>query len=119
MKIPLKLSSDGQQSAAAAAAQAILHDVRAVKAGDWNAKNSLVRAFQPLMLSLAEKRSHHDMAKNNRYLDAGKEGLFRAAKKYKAKSHGDNFQVFALDFIESAMDRVDQKGGVLSRLFGS
>ena len=119
MKIPLKLSLNEQQSAAAAAAQSILRDVRAIKGGDWNAKNSLVRAFQPLLLSLSEKRAHQDAAKNNRYLDADKEGLFKAARKYREKSHGNNFQLFALDFIESAMDRVDKKGGFISRLLDS
>ena len=118
MKIPLKLGQDEQPSTAAAAAAAIARDVRAVKAGDWNAKNSLVRAFQPLLTSLSEKRAHGDNGKHNRYSDAGKEGLFKAAKKYKAKSNGDNFQLFALDYIERAMDGVDQSGGLMSRLFG-
>jgi len=119
MKIPLKLGEDGHQSTVAAAAAAIARDVAAVKAGDWNAKNSLARAFQPLLHSLAEKRAHGDQGKHNRYTDAGKEGLFKAAKKYKAKANGDNFQLFALDYIESAMDRVDGGGGgMFSRLFG-
>ena len=117
MKIPLKLGQNEQQSTATAAAEAIARDVRAAKAGDWNAKNSLVRAFQPLLTSLSEKRAHNDQAKGNRYIDAGKEGLFKAVKKYREKANGDNFQLFALDFIESAMDRVDQGGGFMSRLF--
>ena len=118
MKIPLKLGQDGQQSTAAAAAAAIARDVQAVKSGDWNAKNNLVRAFHPLLTSLSEKRAHGDHGKHNRYVDAGKEGLFRAAKKYKSKSNGDNFQLFALDYIERAMDGVDQGRGLISRLFG-
>ncbi|MBT3295559.1 MAG: hypothetical protein HN919_20950 [Verrucomicrobia bacterium] len=119
MKIPLKLGQDGQQSTVAAAAAAIARDVRAVKSGDWTAKNNLVRAFQPLLTSLSEKRAHGDHGKHNRYIDAGKEGLFRAAKKYKSKSHGDNFQLFALDYIERSMNGIDQDGGLMSRLFGS
>jgi DNA-directed RNA polymerase specialized sigma subunit len=118
MKIPLKLGQDGQQSTAAAAAAAIARDVAAVKAGDWSAKNNLARAFHPLLTSLAEKRSHGETGKHNRYLDAGKEGLFKAARKHRAKSNGDNFQIFALDYIEAAMNRVDHGGGMLSRLFG-
>ncbi len=118
MKIPLKLGEDRHQSTVAAAAAAIARDVAAVKAGDWNAKNSLVRTFQHLLTSLAEKRSHGDQSKHNRYIDAGKEGLFKAAKQYKAKSNGENFQLFALDYIEGAMDRIDGEGGMLSRLFG-
>ena len=119
MKIPLKLGEDGHQSTAAAEAAAIARDVAAVKAGDWNAKNSLVRAFQHLLTSLADMRAHGDEGKHNRYMDAGKEGLFKAAKKYNAKSNGSNFQLFALDYIERAMDRVDSGGGgFLARLFG-
>ncbi len=118
MKIPLKLGQDGQQSAAAAAAAAIAPDVAAVKAGDWNAKNSLVRAFLPLLTSLADKRANGDQGLHNRYMDAGKEGLFKAVKKYRAKSNGDNFQLFALDYIENAMDRLESGGGLLARLFG-
>jgi DNA-directed RNA polymerase specialized sigma subunit len=118
MKISLKLDQDGQPSTAAAAATAIARDVRALKLGDRNAKNSLVRAFQPLLTTLSDKRAQGDHGKHNRYIDAGKEGLFKAAKKYKARSNGDNFQLFALDYIERAMDGVDQGGGLMSRLFG-
>lgn len=119
MKIPLKLGEDGPQSTTATAAAAVLRDVKAVRDGDWNAKNSLAQAFNPLLISLAEKRAHGDPSKLNRYMDAGKEGLFKAAKRFRPKSDNDNFQIFALDFIEQAMNRIDRRGGgMMARLFG-
>jgi protein-L-isoaspartate(D-aspartate) O-methyltransferase len=70
------------------------------------------------MTSLAEKRSS-DVGEINNLLEAGKKGLYRAAKKYKKKDHADRFQIFALDFIEQEMNRVQGTGGgFLSRIFG-
>ena len=117
MKIPLKLGQNGQQSGRAAAAKIIERDILAAKRGDWNAKNSLIRSFQPLLRSLAEKRAEAPAA-INQYVEAGKEGLLKAIKKYSASVGADRFQIFALDFIEASMDKSGKGGGFFARLFG-
>ena len=116
MKIALNLGQDGQQSSKAAADRVLERDIQAAKKGDWNAKHNLVRTFTPLLTSLAEKRSQ-DTAKMNQYIEAGKQGLFEAALKYKPVVGPDKFRIFALDFIEASMNRVDKGGGFWARLF--
>lgn len=116
MKIPLKLGQNGMQSSKAAEAKVLERDVLAAKKGDWQAKNNLIRTFTPLITSLAKKRSNNT-SETNKYIEAGKNGLLAAAKKYKQNIGPDKFQVFALDFIETSMDRTDKKGGFFSRLF--
>ena len=118
MKISLNVGQDGSNSTRATQARILERDILAAKKGDWNAKNSLARSFLPLLTSLAEKRAN-DVGKINLFIEAGKEGLFRAAKKYKQSVGADSFQIFALDFIEAAMDRgIEGKQGFFSRLFG-
>lgn len=117
MKIPLKLGQNGTESTKAAQAKVLERDIMAAKKGDWEAKNQLVRTFTPLITSLAEKRSN-DTAEVNKYIEAGKNGLFTAITKYKQNVGPDRFHIFALDFIEASMDRMDKKGGFFSRLFG-
>lgn len=116
MKIPLHLGQNGTQSAVAAQAKVVERDVLAAKQGDWSAKASLARTMTPLMTSLAQKRSS-DHATINALLEAGKEGLYRATKKYHSGIGADRFQVFALDFIESAMDDHMKGGNWFTRLF--
>jgi DNA-directed RNA polymerase specialized sigma subunit len=121
MKISLNMGQEEGDSRAAQ--QRVLErDVLGAKAGDWNAKNSLVRLFTPLLASLAEKRTN-DAALRNQLIEAGKQGLFDAARKYKPNVGIVHFRVFALDFIEAAMDHAARAssssgGGFLSRLFG-
>jgi len=116
MKIPLNMGN-GSQSSKAAQFKILERDILATKKGDWNAKNNLVRTFMPLLTSLAEKRST-DIAQKNKLIEAGKEGLFTAARKYRENLGADKFQVFALDFIESCMDNSGKKVGFFARLFG-
>jgi len=116
MKIPLNLQTNGAPSAESTHAKLLEHDIAAAQKGDWNAKNSIARSFMPLLTSLAEKRST-DVAKVNEYIEAGKAGLFAAVKKHKPGA-ADNFQIFAVDFIENSMDNLGKEGGFLSRLFG-
>lgn len=121
MKISLNMGQEGEQSKAAQQ-KSFERDIMGTGAGDWSAKGSLVRHFTPLLTSLAQKRSQ-DIALVNRYIDAGKEGLFEAARRYKHSIGPDRFQIFAVDFIESAMDRsareISGKGSsFLGRLLG-
>lgn len=116
MKIPLNVRENERETAREAQARSIERDVLAVKRGDWTAKNNLVRTMGPLIASIAQKRST-DPAVVAKYTEAGKQGLLTAAEKYKSSIGAENFQVFALDFIEKSMNRVG-KGSFLSRLFG-
>jgi len=118
MKIPLKMGQESAPSGAAAESKAIERDIMAAQGGDWNAKNSLVRTLTPLIRSRAEKRGATP-AETNRYFDAGKEGLFKAVKKYNPKIGAAHFQVFALDYIDAAMERASKPAaGFFARLFG-
>jgi|GEM_PF-933417 len=123
MKISLNLGQQHQQGGQSKAEQqrALEREILAAKGGDWNSKNSLVRMFMPLLHSLAEKRAR-DQPTLNRLVEAGKEGLADAARRYKTSIGPDRFRIFALDFIEKRMDRELRGGGGLgaffSRLFG-
>jgi len=118
MKIPLNMENSGAQSSKAAQAQVLGRDILAAKKGDWSAKNNLARTFMPLLQAIAEKRAP-DAGQVNDYIEAGKAGLFAAAKKYRLSQGAEKFQVFAVDFIENSMDKVGTRGGFLSRLFGN
>jgi DNA-directed RNA polymerase specialized sigma subunit len=118
MKIALNMGPQGPNAKKNAQARILEADILGAKRGDWNAKNNLARDFMPLLHSLAEKRAT-DVAEINRFIEAGKAGLFAAAKKYKESASPQGFQIFALDFIEARMDRAAKGGGSwLSRLFG-
>lgn len=118
MKISLNMGPQGPNAKRASQARVLEADILGAKRGDWNSKNNLVREFMPLLQSLAEKRTS-DVAEINRYIEAGKFGLFTAAKKYKPSIGAQGFQVFALDFVVGRMDRATKGGGNwLSRLFG-
>ena len=116
MKIPLNVGGQDGPLTKAQQAKLVERDVLAAKGGDWNAKNNLVRTFMPLLISLAEKRSS-DRSKINSYIEAGKDGLIKATKKYKKGAGAEHFQLFALDFIEKNMDGAG--AGFFSRLFKS
>jgi DNA-directed RNA polymerase specialized sigma subunit len=118
MKIPLNIDRNGPQSGREAQAKVLERDVLAARKGDWNAKNNLVRTFTPLLTQLARKRTA-EPARINTYIEAGKEGLLKAARGYRPGSRADRFQISAATAIESAMDKVDRKsGGFFARLFG-
>lgn len=121
MKIALNMGQEAEQGKIAHS-KALERDILAAGDGDWNAKNSLVRQFTPLLSSLAHKRSH-DPAMINKYIEAAREGLFAAARKYKPSVGAERFQIFAVDFIESAMERAAKEAagkssGFFGRLFG-
>lgn len=115
MKIALNLRQDEASHPDVDRDRAIDRDVESCRKNDWEAKTRLFQMFMPLLTSLAKKRTH-ETASINRYIEAGKEGLVSATRHYKPPSSG-KFQVFALTYIESEMDRVDRPG-FFSRLFG-
>jgi DNA-directed RNA polymerase specialized sigma subunit len=116
MKIPLNINQGSSGSTRASKTKVLEHDILAAKSGDWKAKGRLAQSFMPLITSLAEKRSS-ETAQINNLIEAGKEGLNTAAKKYKKSMGGEKFRLFALDYIEAGMDRKGKGGGFFSRLF--
>lgn len=117
MKIPLNVGQSDGRSQKSTINLVLERDIKMTKKGDWNSRHNLEKTFYPLLRSLAEKRSS-DNIKVNEYIEAGKLGLLKAAKKYKIEDGADKFQLFALDFIEKYMDRLDSGGGFFARLFG-
>lgn len=117
MKISLNLNGQDQATKQEKEERTLAADLGAAKKGDWNAKNNILRTFMPLLTSLAEKRSSNT-AETNKFIEAGKEGLFVAVKKFKMDQGPREFQLFALDFIEARMDKKAGGGGFLSKIFG-
>ena len=117
MKIPLKVGVQDPASVKIEQLRLLERDIAFCSRGDWEAKNRLIKSFMPLFLSLAKRRSHEN-AKINQYIDAGKAGLIDACKKYKSSMGTDHFQIFALDFIEKAMNASDHPRGFFARIFG-
>lgn len=117
MKIPLNSgSSSSTTSGPAARAKALEKDIQAARKGDWEARHRVERQLMPLLTSLAKKRAS-DNTEINKLIEAGKSGIATAIKKVKPGLSGDRFQIFALPFIEGAMDK-PAKGGLLQKLFG-
>jgi DNA-directed RNA polymerase sigma subunit (sigma70/sigma32) len=116
MKIPLNMGQTNTYTSKATQTKILERDILAAKQGDWNAKANLVKAFLPLITSLAEKRSG-DRSEIGKLIENGKEGLATAARKFNPKEGADRFHIFALDFIEAGMDK-KAGGGFFSRLFG-
>ena len=116
MKIALNLRQNDEMALGADQEKALERDVLACKRSDWEAKARLVHTFMPLLTSLARKRSS-DIATTNRHIEAGKEGLLIACRKYRPEIDG-KFQIFALTFIEAQMDRVGKSRNFFARLFG-
>jgi DNA-directed RNA polymerase specialized sigma subunit len=116
MKIALnmdELSGDDKKAAQAALERLI----KRTKDGDFQARDALIQHYMPILSKLAKKRSSSSK-EFNETIEAGKAGLCEAARKYKPSVGPDKFQVFALDFIEKAMDKGSSSGGFLARLLG-
>ena len=115
MKIPLKLADHDLHAGPSAETRGLERDIKAAKKSDWNAKASIHKSFGPLLHSMAQKRAT-DQAQINALIEKGKEGLTRAAKKFDLKTGPDKFRIFAVSFIEDAMD--GKGGGFFAKLFG-
>ena len=115
MKIPLNMGQSGTTSDRASQNKILEREIINAKKGDWTAKAGLAKAFQNLLRSLAEKRSK-DPTEINTLVEVGKEGLFKAAGKFNPSAGAERFHVFALDFVEKAMDQ-KLNPGFFARLF--
>jgi hypothetical protein len=117
MKIALNMNQEADSSGRAEQDRALERDILAVKAGDWSAKDRLSKVFSPLIHKLAKKRSDNE-TDVSRYIEAGQNGVAKAAKRYK-RAHGPHeFRIGVIEYIEKAMDSA-AKGSFFSRLFGS
>ena len=115
MKIALNMRQNDDYEQDDYREKALERDVALAKKADWEAKSRIVHTFMPLLTSLARKRSH-DTIEINRHIEAGKEGLMAGIRRYKSAANM-KFEVFALQYIETAMDRVNHPG-FFARLFG-
>ena len=116
MKIPLNTNSSGSTTSPSSRMQALGRDIEAAKRGDWEAKHRVEASLMPILQDLAKKRAS-TTAEINTLIEAGKQGVAKAIKKFKLSSGADRFQIFALRFIEDKMDKPGS-GGFLSKLFG-
>ena len=87
--------------------------------GDLKAHMQLARNFRALIRALAQKRvaEPENIKEVNRLSSLGREGLYEAALNYTPKVGVAHFRVFALDYIENAMD--SKPKGFWRRLFRS
>lgn len=108
--------NDETLSGPAARTRALEKDLAAAKRGDWEAKHRVERTLMPLLTTMAKKRASDNNAINS-LIEQGKEGIAIAIKKFKSGTSGDRFQIFALPFIESRMDK-QKRPGFFARLFG-
>jgi len=118
MKIPLHGMShqfDGQPTGKISESE-----ILACKRGDWEAKHRMAHLFTPLIQSLARKRvPDGDPARFNDLVEAGKQGLFQACRRYSPSVGLERFQIFALDYIEASMNAYGRGFGAwIRRLFG-
>lgn len=116
MKIALNMGTQRDSTGATAQDRQLERDLLAAAQGDWSARQNVVKAFRPLIASLAEKRTR-DPRKVAELIQAGTDGVGQAAKKYKAEMGPHKFRVAVVDYIEQSMDKA-AKGSWLSRLFG-
>lgn len=74
--------------------------------GDLREHMRLARIFRPLIRTLAERRASgpESVKEVNRLCALGREGLYEAVLEYNSRADVTNFRVFALDYIERAMD---------------
>lgn len=113
MKIPLSLVRD-TVTPTQEYEKHVEQDVSGWREGDWEAKARLVHRSTPLIFFLAKKRGGANADLINLYVEAGKEGLTRAVRRFKA-SHRVKFHVFALSHIEKAMDNAMKELAVSRR----
>ena len=82
------------------------HCIALCQKGDLREHMWLARKFRPLIRFLAEKRAggSYDIREINRLCNLGREGLYEAVLEFNLKSGAGDFRLFALDYIEGAMD---------------
>jgi hypothetical protein len=116
MKIALNMGREVDSTGGAAQDRALERDILAAKGGDWTAKQNLAKTFQPLITSLAQKRTQ-DPQKQSEFTKAGKDSLVKAARRYRPSDSPHTFRIMASESIQQAMDKASNPS-FLARLFG-
>ena len=104
MKIPLsqnelaELSTTGEM-------EAFKQAIEGSRLGDWESKHKLDRFFTPLIQFLAGRRAGNNAVLLNDLTERARGGLHRAAKQFPRHTPARRFWIFALDYIETSMDR--------------
>lgn len=104
MKIPLSQDELANLASSNSDIEALQHAIAGCRLGDWEAKHNLERLFQPLLVMLATRRAGDDAKLRNALVERGREGLYRAAKRFPRNDQVRHFRLFALTFVEAAMD---------------
>ena len=106
MKIAFSQDEVATLSGSGAHAEELAQAVAGCKLGDLESRHALERQFAPLITMLAGKRTGADNhVARNELIDRGREGLYRAAKRFPPRESIRRFRLFALDYIEAAMDK--------------
>ena len=105
MKISLSQDEVDNLAASGGHAEELAQAIAGCKIGDWESKHALERLFASLISMLAEKRAGSDATLRSKLMERGREGLYRAAKRFSRRDSVRHFHVFALDYIEAAMDK--------------
>lgn len=117
MNAPLKLHGSVDPSGRNAELEFLERCLAKCQAGDLREHMQLARKFRPLIRTLAEKRAGgpENVKEINRLASLGREGLYEAVLEYNPKVGIGHFRLFALDYIERAMD--SKPKGFWQRLF--
>jgi DNA-directed RNA polymerase specialized sigma subunit len=106
MNIPVKLHGSVDPSGRQCELESLGNCILNCQTGDLREHMRLARIFRPLIRTLAEKRAGgpDNVKEINRLCALGREGLYEAILEYTPKVGISRFRVFALDYIERAMD---------------
>jgi DNA-directed RNA polymerase specialized sigma subunit len=114
MKIALHMSQNEGQTVGQIEIKKLTTYLTSAQKGDWDAKKRIIEMFTPLVKSMVDHRGFTDEDREAA-IERGKDGVEKAAKKFKLSNGGDKFQLFALRFIEAA---IDKKATFIGKLFG-
>ena len=117
MNAPIKLHGSVDPSGRNFELEMLERCLSRCQTGDLREHMQLARKFRPLIRTLAEKRvgDPGNIKEINRLCALGREGLYEAVLEYTPKVGIAHFRLFALDFIERAMDTKPR--GFWQRLF--
>jgi DNA-directed RNA polymerase specialized sigma subunit len=106
MTIPVKLHGSVDPSGRQSELESLGTCIQKCQTGDLREHMRLARIFRPLIRTLAEKRAGgpDNVKEINRLCALGREGLYEAILEFTPKVGIAHFRVFALDYIENAMD---------------
>jgi len=118
VKISLKLDELRREDEESVNVRTFERLLSAVRQGDFQAREALLQEYMPLITRLARKRAGDAAtSKVNSLIEAGRQGLFSAARHYRISKGPAHFKLYALECIEKYMDR-SARPGFFQRLLG-